>query len=102
MNDHAHVLRIGHDPQESLVTVGAARSDYRRRYAEAQMTVPDSDLTEVRLVDSRLGSGYGMPARLTRRTARGSEDVESVRDEIKQGWRLLSGMRATMRTDLGA
>ncbi|MFF1637745.1 hypothetical protein ACFVXA_08950 [Streptomyces sp. NPDC058246] len=101
LNDHAHVLRIGYDTQESMATVEAARADYRRRYAEAQMTVPDTVLTEVRRVDISLGSVYGTLARLTHGTAREADDLGNVREQIKQAWRDLSRMRATMRTDLG-
>jgi hypothetical protein len=101
LNDHSHVLRIGYDPQESLATVEAARVDYRRRYAEAQMIVPDLVLTEVRRVDSDLNSVYGVLARLTRGTTRDGDDIEDVRDAIKQGWQDLSRMRTTMREDLG-
>ncbi|CAM5250567.1 hypothetical protein [Streptomyces coeruleorubidus] len=101
LNDHSHVLRTGYDPQESLATVEAARVDYRRRYAEAQMIVPDIVLTEVRRVDSDLNSVYGVLARLTRGTTRDGDDIEGVRDAIKQGWQDLSRMRTTMREDLG-
>ncbi|MHA5049324.1 hypothetical protein [Streptomyces sp. SD15] len=101
LNDHAHVLRIGYDAQDSLATVETARVDYRRRYAEAQMIVPDTVLAEVRRVDSGLGSAYGTLARLTHGTAREGDDLATVRDAIKQGWQNLSRMRATMRTDLG-
>jgi len=101
LNDHAHVLRIGYDPRESLAMVETARVDYRRQHAEAQMTVPDTVLAEVRRVDLGLGSVYGILARLSHDTARNGDDVETVRDKITQGWRDLSRMRAMMRTDLG-
>lgn len=101
LNDHSHVLRIGHDPQESPATVEAARVDYRRRYAEARMIVPDLVLTEVRRVDSDLNSVHGVLARLTRGTTRDGDGIEDVRDAIKLGRQDLSGMRTTMREDLG-
>jgi hypothetical protein len=101
LNDHAHVLAIGYDPQESLAVVETARVDYRRRYAEAQMAVPDTVLAEVGRVDTGLGSLYGTLARLTRDAAREGDDLENVREKIKQGWRDLSRMRAMMRADLG-
>ncbi|MEU6665997.1 hypothetical protein [Streptomyces sp. NPDC046727] len=101
LNDHAHVLRIGYAPQESLAAVETARVDYRRQYAEAQMTVPDVVLAEVKRVDSGLGSVYGTLARLTHENAREGDDIETVRDRITQGWRDLSRMRSAMRTDLG-
>ncbi|MGI3202533.1 hypothetical protein ACRJ4W_37500 [Streptomyces sp. GLT-R25] len=98
LSDHAHVLRS--DPGDSLATVETARVEYRRRYAEAQMIVPDTVLVEVRRFDARVGSLYGSLARLTRGTAREGDDVATVRDGIKDGWRILSQMRARMRTDL--
>lgn len=101
LNDHAHVLRLGYNPQESLALVETARVEYRRQYAEAQMTVPDTVLPKVRRVDIGLGSVYGTLARISHSTARDGDDVETVRDVITQGWRDLSAMRATMRTDLG-
>ncbi|MEU3854350.1 hypothetical protein [Streptomyces sp. NPDC029554] len=101
LNDHRHILRIGHDPQESLAAVEAARVEYRRRYAEAQMIVPDLVLTEVNRVDADLNAVYGVLARLSRGTQREDDDIEAVRDAVKQGWQDLSRMRTTMRADLG-
>jgi hypothetical protein len=103
LNDHAHVLRlVADDPQESLATVDTARVEYRQRYAEAQMIAPDTVLVELRRVNTSLGSVYGVLARLTRGTAREGDDIATARAEIKEGWRVLSRMRATMRTDLDA
>jgi hypothetical protein len=101
LNDHGHVLRLGaDDPQESLATVDTARVEYRRRYAEAQMIVPDTVLAEVRRVNTSLGSVYGVLARLTRGTPREDDDIATAPAEIKETWQTLSRMRATMRTDL--
>lgn len=100
-NDHAHALRIGTaHPQESLSAVDTARVEYRQRYAEAQMIVPDTVLAEVRQVNTTLGATYGTLARLTRGTAREGDDLATAQAEIKEAWRILSRMRATMRTDL--
>ncbi|MEV7151970.1 hypothetical protein AB0O05_36345 [Streptomyces sp. NPDC093084] len=100
LNDHAHVLRDGGDPRESLDAVESARVDYRRSYAEAQMIVPDTVLAEVRKVDRGLGSVYGSLARATRDRGRDGDDPDSVRTVIGQGWRDLSDTRAAMRADL--
>jgi len=100
LNDHTHVLRIGGDPAESLAAAETARVEYRRRHAEAQMIVPDSVLVGVRKVDKGLGSVYGSLARVTRDRPREGDDLDTVRATIKQGWRDLAEMRATMRTDL--
>ncbi|MGW5132726.1 hypothetical protein [Streptomyces sp. NPDC004135] len=101
LNDHRHILRVGHDPQESLSAVEAARVEYRRRYAEAQMIVPDLVLTEVNRVDGDLNAVYGVLARLTRGTEHEGDDIEAVRDAVKRGWRDLFRMRTAMRADLG-
>ena len=99
--DHAHVLRLGaEDPQESLATVDTARVEYHLRYAEAQMIVPDTVLAGVRQVNASLGSVHGVLARLTRITTREGDDITAARAETKEGWRVLSRMRAAMRTDL--
>ncbi|WP_405951614.1 hypothetical protein OG588_40665 [Streptomyces prunicolor] len=100
LNDHAHVLRIEGDAAESLAALETARVDYRRRYAEAQMIVPDAVLAEVRKVDKEVGSVYGSLARVTRDRPRDGDDLDTVRTVIGQGWRHLSEMRAAMRTDL--
>ncbi|NKI44945.1 hypothetical protein [Streptomyces physcomitrii] len=101
LNDHRHVLRLGYDPQESLALVETARVEYRQQYAEAQMTVPDSVLAEVKHVDISLGSVYGVLARLSHHTPREGDDVETVRDDITRSWHVLSRTRRAMRTDLG-
>ncbi|WP_405590397.1 hypothetical protein [Streptomyces sp. NBC_01190] len=102
MNDHAHVLlRPGaEDPHAALAAVDTARADYRQRYAEAQMIVPDAVFDEVREVNTALGAVYGTLVRLTRGMPREGDDLPGVQRGVRQGWRLLSRMRAAMRTDL--
>ncbi|MGX4689411.1 hypothetical protein [Streptomyces sp. JNUCC 63] len=103
LSDHCHALRAGGDgtSQESLTAMETARVEYRRRYAEAQMIVPDAVLTEVRRANHCLGGVYGGLVRLTRGTARDGDDLTAVRDAIRGGWDVLARMRAAMRTDLG-
>ncbi|CAM5261831.1 putative protein OS=Streptomyces violarus OX=67380 GN=FHS41_006659 PE=4 SV=1 [Streptomyces violarus] len=101
LSDHAHVLRHGaEDPRESLAEVDAARAEYGRQYAEAQMVVPDTVLAELRTVNAALGSVYGCLARLTRGTPREGDDIDAVRSEVRRVWQFLTRMRATMRADL--
>ncbi|MFD3876542.1 hypothetical protein ACFV2I_29240 [Streptomyces microflavus] len=101
LSDHAHVLRHGaEDPRESLAEVDAARAEYGRQYAEAQMVVPDTVLAELRTVNAALGSVYGCLARLTRGAPREGDDIDAVRSEVRRAWQFLTRMRATMRADL--
>ncbi|MET9880697.1 hypothetical protein ABZZ36_39755 [Actinacidiphila glaucinigra] len=102
LSDHAHALRLdaAADPAETLDAVESARVEYRQRYAEAQMIVPDAVLAEVRLANNSVGAVYGILARLTRGGADEGDEVEVARRRIKEGWRVLARMRATMRADL--
>ncbi|MEU2447907.1 hypothetical protein ABZ588_30935 [Streptomyces althioticus] len=109
LSDYYHALRAVSDgvPQESvtadetLAAVEAARVEYRRLYAEAQMIVPDAVLVEVRRASHRLGAVYGALIRLTRGTAREGDDLAAVRDAVQETWDVLARMRVAMRRDLG-
>ncbi|MGY0020618.1 hypothetical protein ACVHNB_16750 [Streptomyces sp. YJ-C3] len=101
LNDHVHALRLGTEtPQTSFDAVETARAEYRQWYAEAQMIVPDQVLAQVRTVNTGIAAVYGILARITRGTAREGEDIATAQSRIKESWRALSLMRATMRADL--
>jgi hypothetical protein len=100
LTDHTHTLRGGSDAEPSLHAVDTARTEYRQRYAEAQMIVPDTVLTQVQTVNSCLGTAYGMLARITRGNQDEGEDLAAARRRIKETWGALAQMRAAMRTDL--
>ncbi|MEU9397795.1 hypothetical protein AB0D86_48485 [Streptomyces sp. NPDC048324] len=100
LNDYTHALRLGAEQDETLDTVETARRAYRQQYAEAQMIVPDTVLSEVRRVNNCLGAVYGILTRITRGIPRNGEDIAAARDRIKEAWQVLSDMRATMRADL--
>lgn len=101
LNDHAHALRSGTaDSHKSLDAVETARTEFRQRYAEAQMIVSDAVLTEVRRAHTCLGKVYGILARLSRGAAEDGDDIATARDSIKECWQVLSRARATMRADL--
>ncbi|WP_327290229.1 hypothetical protein [Streptomyces sp. NBC_01198] len=102
LNDHAHVLLHpgAEDQDAALAAVDTARAEYRRRYAEAQMIVPDAVLAEVREVNTALGAIYGTLARLTRGVPRDGDELPAAQAGIRRGWQLLSRMRAAMRADL--
>ncbi|GAA2296804.1 hypothetical protein OKJ48_27130 [Streptomyces kunmingensis] len=102
LSDHVHALRLGTEaPQPTFDVIDAARAEYRQWYAEAQMIVPDEVLTQVRAVNTGIGSVYGVLVRLTHGTAREGEDITAAQSRIKESWRALSLMRAAMRADLG-
>ncbi|MFF2810407.1 hypothetical protein ACFVT2_25215 [Streptomyces sp. NPDC058000] len=101
LNDHAHALqRDPVEPDETLDAMETARIEFRQRYAEAQMVVPDTVLAEVRRANTALGGIYGILVRLTRGAAADGDTLGTARNRIKQSWRVLSDMRATMRADL--
>jgi hypothetical protein len=97
LNELAYTLRRG---TASLDAVEAARTEFRQRYAEAQMIVPDEVLTQVRQAHLCLGQVYGTLARLSRGALEDGDDIAAVPDSLNECWRLLTRVRATMRADL--
>ncbi|MEU6238253.1 hypothetical protein [Kitasatospora sp. NPDC047058] len=104
LNDHAHALRLapaGADAGETATALEHARAAYRRRYAEAQMVVPDGVLVEVSLANRRLSALYGCLKRITNGTPAQSEDLDAVAAAVDEAWTRLRLLRHTMRRDLG-
>ncbi|GAA2115616.1 hypothetical protein GCM10009759_60660 [Kitasatospora saccharophila] len=102
LNDHAHALRR-EQPSSIAETaaVEAARTEYRQRYAEAQMTVPDAVLAEISRANRRLGALYGALARNAHGTARPGDDLASCFAAVDAAWDGLAVLRHAMRADLG-
>lgn len=103
LRDHAQTLRPGatDDAVASLEALDTTRTEFRQRYAEAQMTVPDPVLEEIRRVSRHLGTIYGTLIRLTRGVPREGDDLTTAHAAVKEGWELLRSMRRTMRAELG-
>ncbi|MEV4558708.1 hypothetical protein AB0K51_17185 [Kitasatospora sp. NPDC049285] len=102
LNDHAHALRRQQPSTAAeLAAVEAARAEYRQRYAEAQMTVPDAVLAEASRANHRLGVLYGTLVRIAHGTARPGDDLTAYPAAVDAAWDGLAVLRHTMRTDLG-
>ena len=103
LRDHSQTLGSGAagDPVASLEALDTSRTELRRQYAEAQLTVPDPVLEEIRRVNRHLGALYGTLIRLTRGVPREGDDLTAAQAAVREGWELLRRMRHAMRTDLG-
>ncbi|GGW36316.1 hypothetical protein AB0E64_07020 [Streptomyces caelestis] len=77
------------------------RRDYRDRYAQAQMIVPERILEASRSVNEVLAGIDAAVKRFDRGVARDGESAEGALLELKEAEPRLSAMRRLMREDLG-
>ncbi|MBO8194212.1 hypothetical protein ITI46_21480 [Streptomyces oryzae] len=102
LKDALHRLRDGVYTDHERTALEEARLDYRDRYAEAQMIVPERILDAARAVNRVLAEADGAVKRLDRDRAHDAETPESVRRTLTtEGDRQLATMRQLMREDLG-
>ncbi|MDJ1131787.1 hypothetical protein [Streptomyces iconiensis] len=102
LKDALHRLRDDVYTDQERTALEAARLDYRDRYAEAQMIVPERILEASRAVNQVLAHVDAVVKRIDRNLARPGEDAESVRHTLTtDGDPLLATMRHLMREDLG-
>ncbi|WP_327719064.1 hypothetical protein OG381_29315 [Streptomyces sp. NBC_00490] len=101
LKDALHRLRddvyTDHD-REQLEEV---RREYRDRYAEAQMVVPERILDASRAVNEVLAGIDALVKRLDRGRARDGESAVQALLDLKEAEPRLSEMRRLMREDLG-
>ncbi|MEU9911705.1 hypothetical protein [Streptomyces sp. NPDC051001] len=101
LKDALHRLRddvyTDHD-REQLEEV---RREYRDRYAEAQMVVPERILQASRAVNEVLAGIDAVVKRLDRGRARDGESAARALLDLKEAEPRLSEMRRLMREDLG-
>lgn len=101
LKDALHRLRddvyTDHD-REQLEEV---RREYRDRYAEAQMVVPERILQASRAVNQVLAGIDAVVKRLDRGRARDGESAVQALLDLKEAEPRLSEMRRLMREDLG-
>ncbi|MER6181284.1 hypothetical protein [Streptomyces sp. NPDC001652] len=101
LKDALHRLRddvyTDHD-REQLEEV---RREYRDRYAEAQMVVPERILNASRAVNEVLAGIDAVVKRLDRGRARDGESAARALLDLKEAEPRLSEMRRLMREDLG-
>ncbi|MBO8202232.1 hypothetical protein JW613_28665 [Streptomyces smyrnaeus] len=102
LKDALHRLRDDVYTDHERTALEEARLDYRDRYAEAQMIVPEHILDASRAVNRVLAGVDAAVKRLDRGRARDGETPDSVRLTLTtEGDRELAAMRRLMREDLG-
>lgn len=101
LKDALHRLRDGVYTEDDRVQVEEARRDYRDRYAEAQMIVPQVVLEASREVNIVLAAVDATAKRIDRGLTREGESAHQALLDLKAAEPRLSAMRQIMREDLG-
>lgn len=101
LKDALHRLRDGVYDEPDRERLEEARRDYRDRYAEAQMVVPERILEVSRAVNTVLAGTDAVVKRLDRGLARDGESPEQALLDLKEAEPRLTAMRRLMREDLG-
>ncbi|MFL4905438.1 hypothetical protein ACJ6WF_20260 [Streptomyces sp. MMS24-I2-30] len=101
LKDALHRLRDGVYSDDDRVQVEEARRDYRDRYAEAQMIVPEAVLRSSREVNAVLAAVDATAKRIDRGRAGEGESAEQALLALKTAEPRLTTMRRVMREDLG-
>lgn len=97
----SHSLESSRSSSEVDNTLAETRREYRLRYGEAQMMVPDNILRLASRVNGVFAESYGMMKKIEEGTNREDEDPDAVRRLLDTAWEPLREMRAKMRGDLG-
>ncbi|MBJ6640084.1 hypothetical protein H4K36_23495 [Streptomyces sp. DHE7-1] len=101
LKDALHRVRDGVYAGPDREQLEDARREYRDRYAEAQMVVPERILDASRAVNEVLARVDAVVKRLDRGLAREGESAEGALRDLKEAEPLLTAMRRLMRADLG-
>ncbi|MBL1099045.1 hypothetical protein JK363_20715 [Streptomyces sp. 205] len=101
LKDALHRIRDGVYTDEDRGQVEEARRDYRDRYADAQMIVPERVLAASRDVNKVLADIDAVAKRIDRGLARDGETAATALLRLKDVEPRLSEMRRIMREDLG-
>nr|WSY52215.1 hypothetical protein OG999_20215 [Streptomyces sp. NBC_00886] len=101
LKDALHRIRDGVYTEHERDRLEEARRDYRDRYAEAQMVVPERVLDASRAVNEVLAATDAAAKRLDRGLAREGENAEEILLDLKEAEPRLAAMRLLMRADLG-
>ncbi|MFF4247392.1 hypothetical protein ACFYY2_23410 [Streptomyces sp. NPDC001822] len=101
LKDALHRLRDGVYTDDERTRVEEARRDYRDRYAEAQMIVPEAVLAASRDVNVVLAAVDAAAKRIDRGLAGDGESAERALHDLKAAEPALTAMRRIMREDLG-
>ncbi|MFG2886060.1 hypothetical protein ACGFYV_27810 [Streptomyces sp. NPDC048297] len=101
LKDALHRIRDGVYSDHDREQLEEARLDYRDRYAEAQMVVPERILDASRDVNRVLAGVDAAVKRLDRGRAGDGESADRSLLDLKDAEPLLTTMRRLMRADLG-
>ncbi|WP_431774626.1 hypothetical protein [Streptomyces cucumeris] len=101
LKDALHRIRDGVYTDEDRVRVEEVRRDYRDRYAEAQMIVPERVLAASRALNTVLAGVDATAKRIDRGLAREGETAATALLTLKDAEPRLAEMRRIMREDLG-
>ncbi|MFE3886291.1 hypothetical protein ACFXPQ_25835 [Streptomyces lydicus] len=101
LKDALHRLRDGVYTDDDRAQVEEARRDYRDRYAEAQMIVPQAVLTASRELNVVLAGIDATAKRIDRGLSREGESADQALLGLKAAEPALTTMRRIMREDLG-
>lgn len=101
LKDALHRLRDDVYTEQDREQLEEVRREYRDRYAEAQMVVPERILDASRAVNRVLARVDACVKRLDRGRARAGESADRALLELKEAEPLLTAMRRAMRADLG-
>ncbi|MDX3238707.1 hypothetical protein PV392_24055 [Streptomyces sp. ME03-5709C] len=101
LKDALHRIRDGVYSAEERDQVEESRREYRDRYAEAQMIVPERVLAASRDVNRVLAAADAAAKRLDRGLARDGESPQSALEDLRDAEPLLRTLQRLMREDLG-
>ncbi|MGH4033855.1 hypothetical protein ACQB60_33550 [Actinomycetota bacterium Odt1-20B] len=101
LKDALHRLRDGVYTDEDRTHLEEARRDFRDRYAEAQMIVPERILAASRELNKVLAGMDAVAKRIDRGVPREGESAQAALLDLKAAEVPLAGMRRLMREDLG-
>ncbi|MFI8187055.1 hypothetical protein OG539_26275 [Actinacidiphila glaucinigra] len=101
LKDALHRIRDGVYTAEERDLVEESRRDYRDRYAEAQMIVPERVLAASRDVNRVLAAADAAAKRLDRGLAADGESPRTALEALRDAEPLLRTMQRLMREDLG-
>ncbi|MDF3300545.1 hypothetical protein [Streptomyces tropicalis] len=101
LKDALHRLRDGVYTDDDRAQVEQARREYRDRYAEAQMIVPETVLRASREVNTVLAAIDATAKRIDRGYSREGETADRALADLKAAEPALTAMRRIMREDLG-
>ncbi|MFE0105507.1 hypothetical protein [Streptomyces sp. NPDC059009] len=101
LKDALHRLRDGVYTDEDRTRLEEARRDFRDRYAEAQMIVPERILAASRELNKVLAGMDAAAKRIDRGMPAEGESAQAALLDLKAAEVPLAGMRRLMREDLG-